>query len=171
MKIENLKEYVERSMNGVDTVSTELDSLVDSVVSKSCKELDDYIIYVKELLDDESRPITNVELDDIVMTIPTLVYFASNVQEIVGIREDIAKMNENNALSEALSEASGTVQEKQAYAKSRIQTETLTTIVYQRATKQIKSKTETALEILQSCKKVLSRRMSEMELSHNAPNK
>ena len=71
MKIENLKEYVERSMNGVDIVSTELDSLVDSVVSKSCKELDDYIIYVKELLDDESRPITNVELDDIVMTIPT----------------------------------------------------------------------------------------------------
>ena len=80
-------------------------------------------------------------------------------------------MNENNALSEALAEATGTVAEKQAYAKSLIQTQTLTTIVYQRATKQIKAKTETALEILQSCKKVLSRRMAEAEMSKNAPNK
>lgn len=47
----------------------------------------------------------------------------------------------------------------------------LTTIVYQRATKQIKAKTDTALEVLQSCKKVLTRRMSELDISNNAPNR
>lgn len=171
MKIENVKAYIEQSMRGVDVVASELDELVEAVVSKSCNELDDYITYVKALLDDETRPITDIELDDIIMTIPTLTYFAGHTQEIIGIREDIAKMNENNALSEALAEATGTVAEKQAYAKSLIQTETLTTIVYQRATKQIKAKTETALEILQSCKKVLSRRMSEAEMSKNTLNK
>ena len=171
MKIENIKEYIEQSMSGVDAIATQLDDLVTMVVEKSCSELDNYVTYVKALLDDESRPITDIELDDIVMTLPTLLYFASVNQEIVGLREDIAKMHENNAYSDALQEATGTVQEKQSYAKSLIQNEMLTTIVYQRATKQIKAKTDTALEVLQSCKKVLTRRMSELDISNNAPNR
>jgi len=171
MNIEELKAHIEKSMNGVDIVAQQLDELVNIVVDKACSELDNYVAYVKALLDDESRPITDLELDDIVMTLPTLLYFASANQEISGIREDIARMNENNAFSNALQDATGTVQEKQSYAKSLIQTETLTTIVYQRATKQIKLRTDTALEVLQSCKKVLSRRMAELDLSKSAPTK
>lgn len=171
MKIENVKEYIEKSMSGVDAIASQLDDLVTMVVEKSCSELDNYVAYVKALLDDETRPITDIELDDIVMTLPTLLYFASVNQEVIGLREDIAKMHENNAYSDALQEATGTVQEKQSYAKSLIQNEMLTTIVYQRATKQIKAKTDTALEVLQSCKKVLTRRMSELDISNNAPNR
>jgi hypothetical protein len=171
MKIENVKEYIEKSMSGVDAIASQLDDLVTMVVEKSCSELDNYVAYVKALLDDETRPITDIELDDIVMTLPTLLYFASVNQEVIGLREDIAKMHENNAYSEALQDATGTVQEKQSYAKSLIQNEMLTTIVYQRATKQIKAKTDTALEVLQSCKKVLTRRMSELDISNNAPNR
>lgn len=171
MKIENVKEYIEKSMSGVDAIASQLDDLVTMVVEKSCSELDNYVAYVKALLDDETRPITDIELDDIVMTLPTLLYFASVNQEVIGLREDIAKMHENNAYSEALQDATGTVQEKQSYAKSLIQNEMLTTIVYQRATKQIKAKTDTALEVLQSCKKVLTRRMSELDISNSAPNR
>lgn len=171
MKIENVKEYIEKSMSGVDAIASQLDDLVIMVVEKSCSELDNYVAYVKALLDDETRPITDIELDDIVMTLPTLLYFASVNQEVIGLREDIAKMQENNAYSEALQDATGTVQEKQSYAKSLIQNEMLTTIVYQRATKQIKAKTDTALEVLQSCKKVLTRRMSELDISKNTPNR
>ena len=83
MKIENVKAYIEQSMNGVDAIASELDELVEAVVNKSCKELDDYVTYVKALLDDETRPITDIELDDIIMTIPTLTYFAGHTQEII----------------------------------------------------------------------------------------
>lgn len=171
MKIEDVKSYIEQSMNGVDTIASELDELVSSIVDKTCKELDEYVQYVKALLDDQSRDISNIELDDIVMTLPTLLYFTGSVQETIGIREDIAKMNETNAVHEALANSSGTVQEKQAYAKTVTQTEALTTIVYQRANKQIKAKNEIALEVLQSCKKVLSRRLAESELSKNTPTR
>ena len=171
MNIDELKPYIEKSMQGVDIVAQQLDELVNMVVNSACSELDKYVSYVKALLDDETRPITDIELDDIVMTLPTLLYFASSKQEISGIREDIAKINENNAYSEALQDATGTATEKQSYAKSLIQTETLTTIVYQRATKQIKARTDTALEVLQSCKKVLTRRMSEFDLSRSAPTR
>ena len=166
---DELKSRLQSGVQFIDESSKNLDELVNLIVNKSCSELDDYVRYVKALLDDETKPITNLELDDIVMTLPTLLYFASSNQEIVGLREDIAKMTETEAYNIALQEAEGTVQDKQASAKLQTQNETLTTIVYQRATRQIKARTESALEVLQSCKKVLSRRLVEFELSKSSP--
>ena len=60
---------------------------------------------------------------------------------------------------------------RQAYAKLQVQNESLATLVYQRACKKVKLRCDYALEILQSTKKILSRRMTEMELSRSSPNK
>lgn len=168
---EDLSSQISQCVVEVDNTAQALDELVELIVSKNCKDLDEYVSYVKSMLDDQTRPITNIELDDIVMTLPTLLYFTSTNQEIVGIREDVARIDELFAYGEALKQASGTVQEKQAFAKNVTQNESLTTIVYQRANRQIKARTDNALEVLQSCKKVLTRRLAELELSKSSPSK
>lgn len=155
-------------VNSINTDSEYLDNIVDGLVQTCCQELDDYIVYVKKLLDDVNTPITNEELDDIVLTIPTLLYFAGNTQETLGIREDVSKMDETNKYNQALMDASGTVQAKQAYAKLQTQNESLATLVYQRACRKIKLRCDYAYEILQSSKKILSRRVAELELSKSA---
>lgn len=155
----------------IDISSNELDDLIDGLVNSCCKELDEYISYVKKLLDDVNTPISDPELDDIVLTIPTLLYFTGNAQESLGIREDLSKMTETNKYNSVFINTEGTVQAKQAYAKLQIQNETLATLVYQRACKKIKLRCDYALEILQSSKKILSRRLAELELSKNALNR
>lgn len=166
-----MNDDVKNLIDSVDSSSNYLDDIVDSLVQSCCQELDDYIIYVKRLLDDVDTPITDGELDDIILTIPTLLYFAGNAQESLGIREDISKMDETSKYNQVLVEAPGTVQAKQAYAKLQTQNETLATMVYQRACKKIKLRCDYACEILQSSKKILSRRVAELELSRSSVNR
>lgn len=162
---------VEIAVQQIDVDSQYLDDIVDKLVESCCKELDEYIEYVKRLLDNTDIPIENMDLDDIILTIPTLLYFAGNAQESLGIREDIAKMEENSKYNRALVESSGTVPAKQAYAKLQVQNESLAALVYQRACKKIKLRCDYACEILQSSKKILSRRVAELELSKNATDR
>ena len=155
----------------VNNNSKYIEELTDSIVEMHCQELDDYIKYVKALLDDVNTPIRNEELDDIVLTIPTLLYFVGSVQETLGIREDVAKMDETFKYNKAIIDGDGTIAVKQAFAKLQTKNESLATIVYQRACKKVKYKCDYALEILQSCKKILSRRQAELELSQNSFNR
>lgn len=162
---------INRMLSGVDTDSKELDSIVDTLVSQCCEELDQYVMYIKGILDDQNNPITDAELDDFILTLPTLLYFAGTVQETMGIREDVAKMTESDQYHRVFMETEGTVANKQAMAKLQTQDHTLTTIVYQRASKKIKLRVEAAYEVLQSAKKVLSRRIAELEMSKTTPNR
>ena len=59
----------------------------------------------------------------------------------------------------------GTVADKDALAELSAQQEQITNICYNRAYKILKAKVENAQELLGSCKKVLTRRMSEFELT------
>ena len=148
-----------------------IEELVLGLVNEYCAELDNYIAYVDKLLYDDTIPITDKEIDDIILTLPVLLYSVSTFQESMGIREDIAKISENNKYNTALvNQSSGTVPTKQALAKLQTLDESMVTLIYQRATKTIKSKVEYATELLQSAKKVATRRIAELELTKTAPN-
>ena len=102
---------------------------------------------------------------DFVLTLPTLLYFVSESQEALGIREDVSKAYEKDKFNETISHTEGTVAVKTALAELETQNEYLAKVVYQRAYKKIKLRVEAAYELLQSVKKVLSRRMLALELS------
>lgn len=166
-----MDENIQNIVDSINNDSKYLDDIVEGLVISCCQDLDDYISYVKRLLDDVNTPIADAELDDIVLTIPTLLYFTGNLQETLGIREDIARMEETNKYNQVLVNAEGTVQARQAYAKLQVQNESLATLVYQRACRKIKLRCDYASEILQSAKKILTRRISELELSKNSVNR
>ena len=144
-----------------------IDDIVDELVNVFSKDLTEYVIYIKNILDTDNQKISDIEIEDFVLTLPTLLYFTSDCQESLGIREDVAKTQYKEKFNNVLSSTSGTVAIKTALAEMETRNEALATIVYQRAYKKIKLKVEAAYELLQSVKKVLSRRMLEMEISKN----
>ena len=58
----------------------------------------------------------------------------------------------------------GTIDDKKSQSELASQAETITHIIYSRAYAIVKEKMNAAYELLSSCKKVISRRMSEYEL-------
>ena len=151
----------------VEQHSTIIDDIVNDIIHPYCKDLDRYVAFIRDCLKDGENPPTNSELDDFCMNLSTLIYFAGGMCEQLGIRDDISKALYKEVYNTHRSEqASGTVADKDSFAELKSQNEQVTNICYNRAYKIVKNKVENAQELLGSCKKVLSRRMSEFELTH-----
>lgn len=150
----------------VEANSRQMDEIVDSIISDYTKDLDNYVDFIRGLLADGQNPPTDVELDDFVMNLSTYIYFASGMCERLGIRDDIAEAVYREMYHTVRSNIDeGTVADKNSLAELEAQKENVVAICYARAYKTVKAKVEAAQELLSSCKKVLSRRLANMELT------
>jgi len=143
-----------------------IDKIVNDIIKPYCKDLDAYITWIGELLKDGENPPTDQELDDICINLATRIYFAGGLCEQLGIRDDISKAVYKEMYHTERSKLQhGTVADKDSLAELASQEQYIVSVSYTRAYKTMKSKVENAQELLQSCKKVLSRRMQETELT------
>jgi hypothetical protein len=141
--------------------------IVDNIVKSYCSDLDTFMNKVKIALN-SNTPLTDSELDALTLKIPVLLYFAGDGAENVGIKEDIAKSVKQELYNQIHDTTEGNASVKKIAAELSTQAEALNHIIFQRAYKKIKSRVDYALEMLQSVKKVISRRMGELELSNSA---
>lgn len=160
-----------QSVSGVQTKvedhSAVLADIVSEIIEPYCKDLDRYVMFIKECLRDGESPPTNDELDDFCMNLSTLIYFAGGMCEQLGIRDDISKAVYREVYNDARSSLSeGTIADKDSIAELQAQQEQITSVCYNRAYRIVKAKVESAQELLASCKKVLTRRCQEFELTH-----
>lgn len=167
MKIENMDlKKIAKTQTKVEEHSDTINKLVEEVVKPYCKDLDKYIQFIRNCLKDGENPPTDDELDDFVLNLSTLIYWASGACEQLGIRDDISKAVYKEIYHTKRNElSSGTVADKDSVAELESIQEQITNIVYNRAYKTMKAKVENAQELLSSCKKVLSHRMQEQELT------
>lgn len=167
MIYEDLKvDEVETIKNKVENHSETINKIVNDIIQPYCKDLDKYVSFIKDCLKDGQNPPTDEELEDFVMNLSTYIYFAGGMVEQLGIRDDISKaVYKETYHTSRNSISSGTVADKDSLAELSSQQELLTNICYNRAWKIMKSKVENAQELLSSCKKILTRRISELELT------
>lgn len=159
-KIKNIKLHVEEN-------SVTVDDIVAEIINPYCKDLDAYVRFIADCLKDGNNPPTTPELEDFCLNLSTYIYFAGGMCEHLGIRDDISKAVWKETYNTARSsQDKGTVADKDTMAELSSQHEQLTNICYNRAYKQMKAKVDNAQELLSSCKKALSHRMQEMELTH-----
>ena len=151
----------------VEQNAKQLDKIVNDIIQPYCKDLDTYVQFIKDCLHDGEVPPTTQELEDFCMNLSTYIYFASGMTEALGIRDDIAKAvykemynNSRDAIDK------GTVADKNSLAELASQEEALISAAYTRAYKIMKAKVENAQELLGSCKKVLSHRITEEEMTN-----
>lgn len=150
----------------VEDNSTQIDEIVDNIIRPYIKDLDEYVLFIKDCLKNGENPPTNQELEDFCMNLSTYIYFAGGICENLGIRDDIAKAVYKEVFNSSRQSLSkGTIADKDAEAALHSQEEQIISICYTRAYKIVKGKVENAQELLQSCKKVLSHRMQELELT------
>lgn len=155
----------------IEDNSVKMDNIVEEIISPYCKDLDDYVRFIGDCLKDGNNPPTTYELEDFCMNLSTYIYFAGGLCERLGIRDDISKAVWKETYHTKRSEQDrGTVADKDSVAELESQQEQLTNICYSRAYKTMKAKVENAQDLLGSCKKVLSHRMQEMELTRITPN-
>lgn len=164
-------EAIRQIQQRIQTNSRALDTVVNKLVSDYCRPLDEYLTLIKDILDDKRVPPTDQELDDFTLNLPVLLYFTGEAQESLGIKEDVARAIKTEVYNEVFNASSGTIADKTAKAELASQNEGITHLVHQRAYKKVKLRMEAANEVLQSVKKVVSRRISEYEMTRVSPER
>ena len=150
--------------NSVETNSILVEEVVNEIVSRYSQELDNLIDEVHKVLLDHGN-IENYELDIYIAKIPVLLYYVTSAQESVGVREDVSRMIRQKLYIQARQSATGTVADKDSIAERAVEQETISAAAYARASKKLKHKCETALELLSALKKIISRRMEEYRVT------
>ena len=160
---------VEKVEQKVETHSKQIDNIVKEIIKPYSEALDKYVTFIAGCLQDGNQPPTTGELEDFCMNLSTYIYFAGGMCENLGIRDDISRALYKEAYNTARdNQVEGTVADKNTQAELQSQYEQLTNICYARAYKTMKAKVDAAQELLGSCKKVLSHRITELELTRIA---
>lgn len=157
----NLRDYQQK----VDNLSSDIDIIIDRLVRKYCSDLDSLMNKITErVMKYEENPLSDLELDYFILNLSQLIYWASEGQEILSVRADIAETLKDEGFLESFSNQTGTANQKKLKAEQSVLLETLTNLIYDKATKRIKLKVSYALEMLQSIKKIYTKRMGESNL-------
>lgn len=160
---------VQKVREKVELDAQQLQHIIDEIITPYTEDLDKYVDFVKSILKDGEHPATAQELDDFCMNISVYIYYASGMQEQLGIKDDIAKALYKEMYHSARdSIEKGTVADKDSLAELASQQEYLTSVVYKRAYSIVKAKVNAAQEILSSVKKIISRRMEEASITRIA---
>lgn len=159
------KDNVELVRKRVEKNSAVLTDIVNEITEPYSKDLDNYVKFISRVLADGTNPPTDEELEDMCLNLSTKIYFLSGACEQLGLKDDMSKAIKNEIYNMKRDEINGTIADKDAYAELESQQEQITNVCYSRAYKTIKAKLENAQELLQSVKKVMSRRITELELS------
>lgn len=149
----------------VDSLSKEVIDMADQIANNVCADLDDYMKGIDEILTSQDRPVSDCQLDDFVLNLSSLLYLVADAQENLGVKEDVSRAIQKEVYNRVREKAQGTVADKDTAAELQCQEESIITIVYARAYKKVKLRVEAAAEMVNSVKKVMSRRVAELEMS------
>ena len=149
----------------VNGLSREVIEMADQIANSVCADLDDYMKGIDEILTNQECPVSDYQLDDFILNLSSLLYLVSDAQENLGIKEDVSRAIQKEVYNRVREKAQGTVADKDTAAELQCQEEAITTIVYARAYKKVKLRVEAAAEMVNSVKKVMTRRVAEYEIS------
>lgn len=161
-----MEDRLQQIRDNVNVDSAKIEAIVDDIIAPYCCDLDKYVDFIKSILSDGENPPTAQELDDFCMNLSVYIYYAGCMQERLGIKDDIARAIYKEMYHTCRdSIEKGTVSDKDSLAELASQQEALISMAYKRAYGIMKMKVAAAQEILSSCKKIISRRMSEIEIT------
>lgn len=157
----------ESIMKNVDSISDTIKRISDGLVKKYCDDLDNFMQVTRDIIT-RNDGITDIQLEQAILELANILYFTGSAQEDLGIKEDTCKAIRQEVYSKAREQATGkTVADKTAQAELIAQAETMTLAIYSRAYKKVKLRMDAGYEMLNSLKKVMNKRISELELSNS----
>lgn len=162
MDIYNLKSSIDTFRIDVERNGQFVDKIVNDMLDKYSKDLDDLMSTIKSMLfSDEDW--TTAEFESVALKLPCLLYSISSFQEKIGIRVDISKSLNSENFNRIYKNASGTIVDRKAFAELETQADTMVTSAITHAYKTIQGKVTAAYEMLNSVKKILNARVNEKQ--------
>lgn len=158
------KEKIKKLLDNLDKNSNSVNKLVDSIIGKYTKDLDEYIENIRGKINDDN--LSDVELDRITVELPVYIYFANEKLENLGVESDLAKSMKSEAYSNSYLNAEGTIPERESSAELDTIEEEVIEKAHRRAYKKLQQKVEKAENIYTGVKKVVDKRTRELTLSN-----
>lgn len=162
----NEPKTVKSVLSNTEEYSSMVTELSRDLVSKYCTELDGIMSAIQDDLR-TSKDIDDRRLERYILNLANILYFTGSAQEELGIREDTCRTIRQELYNKTRDSIKGTVADKNAQAENAVKEETIVLSVYSRAYKKVKLRMEAGYEMLASLKKVMNRRVSELELSNS----
>ena len=154
-------------LNKVEVDSKLLDDVVDKIVSQYTGALEDYVNSIKIFLEDGSETLTLSDLNNMALRTSSYLFFLSSNLEKVGIRNAVAEaIRDEKYNHEYSNNATGTIADKQAYALAQVKEEEMIRIIFDKAYRILKNRYSATEKLVDTIRKVVSARMSEMEISN-----
>ena len=150
----------------VELDSRTLNKIVDTIVNKYSRDLDEIIENMQEILKDTDN-ITDDKLIYYTTLIPTNIYFAGAGLESLGVEKDTAEATKKEIYTEAYMKAEGTIKDKTSEYFNIALHETFIEVAYDRAYKKLKLKIEHAVLVANSVRKVLDYRINSIKCKGN----
>lgn len=160
-----LDELAQASKNAEDYGEI-VNVVVDEVVKKATKQLDELISEIQGILKD----VQSISLEDLnyyITYLPTVMYFTTDRAEVVGIKMDSSSAIRKEKYDELYVLAIGkTIPDKESETRKLVMNETVIETAYKRAYKKVQSKLEHADKVLASLKRVHQFRLNDIELTN-----
>lgn len=150
----------QKNQNTID-----MEKIVHKIVDEKTKDVTMIVHKIRALLKDDTTELSDIEIDDILLQLPIVLYDSMEEQEIIGLELDMANQVHKEAYSEAYKLARGTIPERQSVADLTTRAEQLEKILFDRSYKMIKQKFEMAIETLNAVKKVQAARQQRYDLN------
>lgn len=151
----------------VEIESKDINELVDKLVKRFSKELDEFVQVVRDCVELVKK--TNLDSYDDetlqmqILKLPTLIYFAGDGLEVIGGESEIAEYRRKELYNEIINSLNGekyTIPDKKAIAEKETEYQAIVERVYDRAYKKLKLKIEHAIKLLESLKKIADIRIA-----------
>lgn len=150
-----------------------LKEIVNSIVSRYSKDLDVFVEQIKNKLATTTR-LSDDDVEQMVLVVPVHLYFLGSGLEVLGVESDTAKALRLDRYNDAFINANGTIPDKTADAELQVTYESLMELAYARSYKQLKAKYEVAMQLINSSRKVLEKRIANMRvdnIDHGVPRR
>ena len=153
----------------VEVKGKPLEDAVESIVKRHTSDLEQVIHKIRDMLKDDTEQLTDLEIDDIMLQLPILLFDVTDDQELVGMQSDFSNQLYKESYNEAYKVARGTVADKTSVAELNSMASKLDSFIYDRSYKIIKQKIQMAQETLNAVKKVQASRQQKLEIGRFGP--
>lgn len=175
MRDVEIAKAIEDELTNQKSVEKAIKAIVDRLVDEASKELDEFVKSVKKYLDklkDESKSTGKIVeySDDILemqtIKLPVLMYQAAEYMEDWGLYADVAKAEYQEAYDEAAKAVAseGRVMDMELAGREAAQVQDWVMKVKNRVYSKLKTRLKYADEIYNGLRKVLTKRIVEMEV-------
>ncbi len=158
IQINELEQKIKELDDNYDLVQ----NVINNIVVKYTENIDTLITNIRNAVNDIKYPITNEDLEQIVLKLPIELFYLNTAVESAGIKLDLSNQLKETLYNTYYNEISGTAKERDIYATEKLKEDNLVNVIYKRVYSILRNKIDSAYELLSSVKKVLTKRMSEI---------